>query len=367
MKLSNRFFVVAGLTLALGTLTGARSLVAQLQPDSQPPAQTGSQAAPQTAAQPAAAQQPPLTEKEVIQLVKKNKKDLQKISGEITARGVAFDMTPEIQESLTKAGATPEFIANVKNLGPTARATLAASTKGGVTVAPEEKQAFDAIQNELDPDRKIQLADEYATKFPKSALLTYAYFLAQGAALQKGDLDAVLSYGEKSLASNPENLNALMLMTRFLPQPRSIQNDPNPDKKLDEAERDGRKALELVNALQKMPNEPDDVFEKRKGQYLEAIHSGLGMVHLERAVNVLGGGVDQAELAKSEAEYRAAIAASANGDPEDYYRLGEVCARQNKIDDAIQAFTKVSEISADNPQLKQMADKEIAELKAKKK
>jgi tetratricopeptide (TPR) repeat protein len=138
----------------------------------------------------------------------------------------------------------------------------------------------------------------------------------------------------------------------------------NPDKKLTEAEQDGQKALALLEKLEKMPDETDEVFQRRKGQYLEAIHSGLAMVHLQRALGGLAG-IDQAELAKSEAEYKAAVADSQNPDPEDYFRLGEVLVRENKKDDAIQAFIKASELSQDNPQLKSMADQQIANLKGK--
>lgn len=356
MKYISKNLIVASLMLAGTLFAGANVLVAQLQPDGQ---------GAQTNAQPAAAKQPPLTEKEVIHLVKKHKKDLQSISGEITDRGVDFDMTPEIQEKLTKAGATPQFIANVKNLGPTARASMAASTSGAAAATPEEMEAFQAVQNELDPDRKIQLANDYATKYPDSKLLTYVYFLAQGASLQKGDLGGIITYGEKSLAANPDNLNTLLLMTRFLPEPASLRTQVNPDERLDEAERDGQKALAIVKAMQKLPNEEDDAFTKRKSRYLEAIHSGLGMVHLQRAVEGLAG-IDQEELAKSETEYRAAIAAATNPDPEDYFRLGEVLARQNKKEDAIQAFTKVTQLSQDSPAIKGYAEKQIRALKGQK-
>jgi tetratricopeptide (TPR) repeat protein len=323
------------------------------------------QAAP-AAAQPAANQQPPLTEKEVIQLVKKNKKDLQKISADIVSRGVAFDMTPEIAEKLKGAGATPEFIANVKNLGPTARASMSASNTTRASVSPEESQAFQSIQNELDPDRKMQFVNDFATKFPNSTLLTYAYFLAQGAALQKGDIDKVISYGEKSLALKPDNFNTLMIMTKILPLPQSLQNETNPDAKLNEAEKDGEEALKLVNTLDKPAEETADAFQARKSQYLENIHSGLGMVYLQRGLEGLAG-LDQQALGKAEAEYKLAVTATANPNPEDYFRLGEVLGFENKTEDAIQAFTKVSQLSQDNPALKSEAEKKIAQLKSKKK
>lgn len=350
--------------MVLGTLAFQQAAFAQFTTDNpagqQPAAQTGAQAA----AQPAAPKEPPYTEKEVVQLVKKNKKNLQAILPGLTDRGVAFDMSPAIQQELTKAGATPEFIGTVQNLGPTARAQMAASTAGKASRPKEEVDAFQAVQNELDMDRKIQEANDFVAKYPDSPLVTYVYFLAQAASLQKGDLDGVLSYGEKSLAANSENLNALMLMTKFLPQPQSLNKEMSPEKKLAEAEQDGKKALELVGKLEKMPDEADDAFTRRKSNYLEAIHSGLALVHLQRALASLGG-MDQAELAKSEEEYKAALSNASNPDPEDYFRLGEVLARENKKDEAIQAFTKAGELAPDSPQLKSLVDQQIAKLKGK--
>ena len=172
--------LVLGGAIFFGTVALERTAFAQFQTDSQGGQQPAAQPTAQQPAQPAAAKQPPMTEKEVVQLVKKNKKNLQAIISDITNRGVAFEMTAEIQDQLTKAGATPEFISNLKNLGPTARSQMAAATAGKPTVPGEEMTAFQAIQNELDPDRKVQEVNDFAGKYPNSALLTYAYFLAQG-------------------------------------------------------------------------------------------------------------------------------------------------------------------------------------------
>ncbi len=307
-------------------------------------------------------QQPPLTEKEVLGLVKKNKKQLETVIPEITQRGVAFDLTPEIDQDLRKAGANDEFIANLKNQGPSARAAMAAATSGGAPVPAEESQNFQAIRNELDPDRKIQLVTEFAAKYPDSSLMTYAYFLAQGASLQKGDLANFVDYGEKSLKLKPDNLNALMLMARVLPQPQALRNEMDPDKRLNEAEKDGQKALDLINLLQKQPEETEEGFQSRKNEYIQNVHSGLAMVHLQRALEGLNG-PDPAELTKAEEEYKLAIAASTDPNAEDYFRLGEVYANENKVDEAIQAFTKVAQLSQDNPGMKDMAEQRIEELK----
>jgi tetratricopeptide (TPR) repeat protein len=313
-------------------------------------------------AQPGAAQQQPLTEKEIIQLIKKNKKQLDKIAPEVQQRGVAFEMTPQIEDELRKAGADDAFVGNIKNYGPTARAAKLTGGGGAVNFStPEEGKDFRDINDELDPDRKIQLVKDFAQKYPNSGALTYAYFLAQTVYLQKNDFQQVVDYGQKALQLKSDNLNALMMMATILPQPQLLRNDPDPEKKLNEAEADASKALGMIDQIQKQPSETDEGFQKRKGSYAENVHAALGLIHLSRAAQGLTG-FDPGELAKAETEYKAAIAATNDPNPENYFRLGEVYVHEKKTDDAIQAYSKASELGQGTP-LKEYADKNIEQLK----
>lgn len=353
MKIAIRFFLVAAVAVSLGS---AVSLAAP------PQATNGGQAA--AAKQPPA--QPPLTEKEVIHLIKKNKKNLQGIAPEIVQRGVAFEVTPDIQEKLEKAGADANFIANIKNQTPSARAAMAASMAGKPHIPAEEYQEFQNIRNELDPDRKIQMVNAFATKYPSSSVLTFVYFLAQGAALQKGDVQSVMDFGQKALKLKPDNLNALMLMADILPQPQAMRDAMDPDKQLDQAEADAQKAIELINAQQKQPSESEEDFQTRKANYLETMHSSLGLIHFQRAMISLAG-VDKSELAKAENEYNQAVTITKDPDAQDFFRLGEVYAHENKIPEAIDAFNQCAKLSASNPNLQALAQQKIQELKSKKK
>ena len=67
------------------------------------------------------------------------------------------------------------------------------------------------------------------------------------------------------------------------------------------------------------------------------------MIHLDRAQLGLMG-LDKGELAKAEQEYKLAVSTTDHPDPSDYYRMGEACRLQGKLDDAIAAFTKASEL-----------------------
>jgi tetratricopeptide (TPR) repeat protein len=230
---------------------------------------------------------------------------------------------------------------------------------------PAEVKAAQAIQAELDPDRTIQLVQDFEKKYPNSPFLTDLYFFAANAYQQKNDVAKSIEYGEKSLKLQPNNLRSLVLLTSLLPQPQDMQgSDQDKENKLKETETDANKALQLLQTLQKPPATTDDQFQKLKANVTSEIHSSLGMVHLQRALGNLAG-PDPAELGKAEAEYKLAVATSPEANPQDYYRLGEVYERENKVDDAIDAFTKSSNL-AQGTMIQTLANQQIQRLKAAK-
>lgn len=351
MKNTLKILMIFSLAVAcsLPAFAGPAPLAAQAQQGTSAPAA-------KAATKPAGP--PPLTLQEVLHMFKKNKKHLERILPEIQKRGVDFEMTAAIQKQFLKEGAKPDFMRDLEQAGPTARQMAAA----GVT--PQEVEALKRINNELDPDRKIQMVEDFAKQYPKSKELTYAYFLAEGAYyIQKHDITNALKYGALSLKANPDDLNALMLTAALLPLPASVSNDPNPEVKLKQAEADANKALEMIAKLTKASSETEEAFETRKAGYTARMHGALGMVHLERATQALQG-VDPDELAKSANEYKLAIAASKTPNVEYYYRLGDVYRLEKKNQDAIQAYSKVVELSDAYPQLKSMAQDQITKLKA---
>ena len=66
----------------------------------------------------------------------------------------------------------------------------------------------------------------------------------------------------------------------------------------------------------------------------------------------------------AEQEYRTAVTSIDNPAPEDCYRLGETLLIENKLPQALAAFTKASELGTGTA-LKQYADQRIAQLKEK--
>lgn len=235
----------------------------------------------------------------------------------------------------------------------------------GSQPTPEEGQAFTAIQNELDPDRKIQMIADFEKKYPNSRGLAYIYLMAAGTYQQRGDIPKVLEYGERSLKLNSDNLGALLLMSSILPEPQALRgNDLDREKKLTEAEDYANRAIKLVDQLPKQPNETDEQLQKRRAGASSWAHSSLGMVHLQRSTMGLAG-PDTNELAKAQKEYQAAISMTDSPNPGDYFRLGEVLQTTGKLDEAIDAFTKASEADQSGV-IKASADKQIEVLKSKK-
>jgi tetratricopeptide (TPR) repeat protein len=308
-----------------------------------------------------------LTEKEVTKEIKSVPAET--VIKDVKERGVNFDMTPDIEKKLRKANATDEVVEAVRRAGPKVRAQMARivlgpGQAGTLDIPKEQVQAFDAIKGELDPDKAIALAGDFAGRYPESPLLTYVYFYGANGYQQKGDADKVIEYTGKGLKLKPDNIMCLIMSLGMLPQPQYLNNHAaDRDKILQEAVSEASRALQLIAQLPKQPNEADVDHQKRLDQIASAVHGSLGMVHLDLASEALAG-PDKDELAKSEQEFKTAVTID-RPDPRDYYRMGEAYTLDGKLDDAIGAFTKASEIGQ-GTMIKPYADQRVEELKKRK-
>jgi tetratricopeptide (TPR) repeat protein len=308
-----------------------------------------------------------MTEKEVTKEIKSSPAET--VIKDVKERGVDFDMTPDIEKKLRKAKATDEVVEAVRRAGPkvraqTAKMSMGQGQAGTLDIPKEQAQAFDAIKGELDPDKAIALVADFAGKYPDSPLLTYVYSYGANGYQQKGDVDKAVEYLEKGLRLKPDNLMCLIMSLGMLPQPQYLNNHPaDRDKILQEAMSEANRALQLIAQLPKQPNEADADYQKRLAQVASPVHGSLGMVHLDLGSEALGG-PDKDELAKAEQEFKTAVATD-RPDPTDYYRMGEAYKMEGKLDDAIGAFTKASEIGQ-GTMIKAYADRQVEELKKRK-
>ncbi len=285
----------------------------------------------------AQAPQPALAEKEVVRLVRHSKKDLQSVVSTVAARGVDFDLDLRIEKELRKAGANDDVLEAIWKAGPAGRsqkALLTTATGAGIEATPEEAQAFQNVENETDAARRSQMASDFQKSYPNSRLLSYIYAQEAKTYEKRGDVEKVIEYGEKSLKVDPDNLFSLIQVSITLAQPGMMKGtEAEKAKRLSEAENCANRALKLIEQVKKQSAETDEQFQTRKGTMSADVHFTLGMVHLLR---------DEYPMAVE--EYKKAISSTASPTAQLYFRLAEAYEMENKRAEAIEAFTRASEL-----------------------
>ncbi len=296
----------------------------------------------------------PLNEKEVIKLLKKNKKDQMKAAAIVGERGVSFDVTEEFQKELAKAGAEEVFYRAVIGASPSGRSF---STPLGekLAVSHDEKADILLIQSELDPERQIQLATDFEKKHPQSPVLTYVLSHLAGVYQARGDLPKTIDYAERSVESDPRNVAGLVTLAVTLAQPRMLQATPAENQKqAARAESYATQALELLQAVPSTTLETDEILQKRVSAFAADAHTALGLVALFRD-----------EFPKAVDEFKSAITTSSGANSTNYFRLGEAYESMGRLDQAIDAFQTASDLSPGSP-FQSFAEKKISEIKARR-
>jgi tetratricopeptide (TPR) repeat protein len=300
----------------------------------------------------------PLSQGEVRDLVKKSGKDLDAVYKVLDERGVDFDLDPKSEQKMREAGADDTLLQAIWKAGPTGRntksATLTSSSGVPLHANIEEAMGYKTLENELDPDRRLRMVAEFERRFPTSELMSSVYTQAAKAYREKGDMNRVVEYGEKSLKLDPNNLFSLLMVAVVLPQPRMLQGAPEQaTQQLATAEEYAGRALKLIDAMPAKPNENNEQFKKRKDALASDAHTALATVYMERD-----------ESAKSIDQFKTAISLSPTPNPQIYFRLGEVYAHSGKNPEAIEAFTRAAELGRGTV-LEQYAQQRLAELEKK--
>lgn len=226
---------------------------------------------------------------------------------------------------------------------PSLRNTRGAQAPPPPQFSPEERQAYETITKELDPTKQLAEVKAFEKAYPKSIFLSDVYFFAANAEEQQNDAADAVSYGEKSLKLQPTNLRSLVLVAGLLPLPQVLQGSTQQkEQQLTLSENDANQALQLLAKLPPPSTETADQFAKGKQLVIAQLHAALGMAHLQKAV-LVPKPPDATELAAAEQEFKSAVSAP-QPNPQDYYRLGEVYTRENKLDDALNAFSQCAQL-----------------------
>ena len=197
-----------------------------------------------------------------------------------------------------------------------------------------ELAAYNAIvaAQGSDPAKLIPMSEDFLTKYPQSEYIKPVYGLLTTTYFAAGDIEKMMSTGNKALELDPENVDALSIMAMVISR-RSHSNTPDGAAQLTKAEGYARHAIELIpNMVKPNPTMEDATFEKAKNDKLSVSHSALGLIDY-----------DHKKYEDARTELTQAIALSTTPDPVDYYMLGNSDSNASYYKDAVAAYKKCSE------------------------
>jgi tetratricopeptide (TPR) repeat protein len=183
-----------------------------------------------------------------------------------------------------------------------------------------EAAAFNAIVDESDARKRMDDIERFTPAFPDSRFQEPVASYAMMSLSELKDTARLISYGEKTLASNPNSLPTLLMMAN------TYVEDPKPGS-VGKAASYAQKAIDVAKA------DAADADSKRKLS-AGAAHSVLGYALMK-----------QDKTAAAVPELRTASALLKGGDDQSYaiamYRLGFAYAKLNKVSEAREVLSEI--------------------------
>jgi tetratricopeptide (TPR) repeat protein len=154
---------------------------------------------------------------------------------------------------------------------------------------------FQLVPRVPDPAKQIADLDEFVKNYPdaeqhNAALLNNAYFSAYQ---MQNNLPKIVEFGEKVIASDPNNVHAYALLSYIY----SIANKSDMAK----AETYAKKAVELASNLKKPEGVSDEDFNKERDAQAGMAHLVLGYINFDHAGKVrsrIGPAIEELKLAE---------------------------------------------------------------------
>jgi tetratricopeptide (TPR) repeat protein len=205
-----------------------------------------------------------------------------------------------------------------------------------VAANPEEESATKAIQQATDPNKKIQLAEEFLQKYPQSRYRPTMYQALVSAYFATQQVPKMLDAGEKEIEINPNDAPVLAVMAQTLARTYNAKA-PDAAKQLDKAELYSKRAIEITPTLPKPETLTDEAFNNAKSDTLVMAHGGLGLVYIRRG---------RYSEAIPELEQSVKGDSHPEPDPVNYYLLGIADKQTSHFDAAVAAFSKCAAVQS---------------------
>jgi tetratricopeptide (TPR) repeat protein len=207
-------------------------------------------------------------------------------------------------------------------------------TQSGIKVDSREQAAYDAFfrVGPEQPDKKIQMGNEFLQKYPKSifaeavdAGLTNAYYAKQ-------DWQDFYASADKALALKPDDVDVLTTVGWVIPHFFN-PNDPDVDQRLDKAETFEKHAIQVLEKMPKPDHLSEAQFKTLKAQRSIQAHSALGLVYFRRE-----------DYDNSAKELQQATQNNASPDQTDLFVLGASLLNLDRPAEAADAFDRCGQM-----------------------
>jgi len=219
----------------------------------------------------------------------------------------------------------------------------------------KEIQALQAVQAAKTPDEQLKAIDNVLENFADTEYKPMLLQMGMQIAEQKGDYPATVTYAERILEVQPNNIFALSTLA-LQTAAHTREFDLDKDEKLAKAEKYANTALANINSAPKIrPDLSDDQWNRIKMDMTAQCHDTLGRIAVLRkkydvAIN----------------EFQEALKDGSSPDSTTVVRLGDAYLQAGKVDDAIAQFDKAMAMPDAPPQVKQVASSRKADALKKK-
>jgi tetratricopeptide (TPR) repeat protein len=202
--------------------------------------------------------------------------------------------------------------------------------------SPEEESASKAVQQATDPNKKIQLAEDFLQKYPQSRYRPTMYQALVSGYFATQQVPKMLEAGEKEVEINPNDAPVLAVMAQALARTYNAKA-PDAAKQLDKAELYSKRAIEITPTLPKPENLTDEAFNNAKNDTLVMAHSGLGLVYIRRG-----------KFSEAIPELEQSVKADTHPEPDpvNYYLLGVADKQTSHFEAAAAAFSKCAAVQS---------------------
>jgi tetratricopeptide (TPR) repeat protein len=201
-------------------------------------------------------------------------------------------------------------------------------------INPKEDAAYKAFYDvpPAQTDELIRQGEAFLSNYPASAYRELVYSRLAQAYVVKQNFGMMETDGEKALALNPNDVDALALLGWAIPH-NFDPADPSAAARLQEAENYSRRALQILATLQVPAPMSAEQFAQLKNDRLSQAHSGLGLVYFRRG-----------QYAQAAPEFQQAVKLASSSDPIDFFLLGQSLQQLQEFSDAAVAYDQCGKI-----------------------